>query len=1464
MENNREFNIFYQYNTEEEIVNKNINSEYLLIIYERQEDKNFDGQDLIKELCKDGVDFNKIQQIFIKIDEEIEIFILDNFKNYQNENNIYLHFVIDENYFEKEINKQTEIFSHKISKLEEDYNRLSKDLKYKMNCSFLYNFDITKLIKLIEDEKDIELPSLDINLEKKEKSEISYLYLYCSILDLYDVDNEEENEHFNQMQSICKIFQQTSNISACLNFQPLIKFYNKYDNCFENDNIPDILHIDINPEYLDKKLKHNNLETIYESCSEILKIIKNQKNINKIKLIITNIEYFNTKETNIIYLSSDNKAEEYECYKTFYKKLLNGFTLNESYEQAVGINNNIISEKIIINDYSFFPRSNNINKNCFNNNIRIAKNCILNPDFLKYNYNRILGRNEKINNCITKIKEQRKSVLIYGLPGAGKKIFMKTVGKYFYEKKYFKDILFIEIYHIKDIENILKNKIEQIEDKYYSNENNYIIASELKNKILLIINFNFVLIKKDNFKYIENLMNNKIKNKNIIFLYACTLERDFIEKNELDTLDMESIKLDKITDKNSIENGLKYIENNLSIKINIPDKKLKALIKNGYPNFILLKCLYFKEFDLKKKTAYDDEEELLLKEYLEKIQIKKEINIDKILSIFYILKLGLRKDILDLFFTSDEIKIIKGQLNYIITSEVDSKGKYYFMDTYFYSKIKKYLNKYLNDKNKLNSYIKIILSNYAYIFRYLVNNSKVLYEIYKEFHAGINQGLWSNIYNSSFNEEYNEIIKQIKEKKIFFDEERYYYNIIYIFDCDKFFSIIEDNKEEYKEYISQIIICFATMLYFTKNKFLFNKIEILQKILRKWDEYVDIFRFKIFKYWCKLEVLKEYELFDISQEQIPLKYQKDTRLYKFMKFELNMFKLYKRYKTKLENNKEITFEELEKYADNNKYNLIRLNLLYGIVNKHQYILYFNEAKRLSDDINDDILKIISLIELVNYYLMKKNLNDADFESIDKYIIECESIIKKIDDNIFDKRILKLKEDKDERYKKYKENDYFFYVSEPFFDDDEGIQLKTELNNSFFLKYNIISKNQENININFEFIHEDFLDTLENKLKNPTKFIYIGSDYYDSNGNLYYSDDDFNAQYISLIDIEDKIKKLKNKSEIIILGFINSDIIANYFIENNFTNVIYIKSDDLIKFFDEYPYLYFFFQRCLFEFVISFVMNLKKINIKENFYNAKRVFTDKLNELTNIYAANNIIKNYIMRILGKQIIHLEYKYDENKKNNSIINAEINDIQIDNENIVFKSNKITELNSKIINNRYYGNKYTIKVILSSLKNNRIINLYGPKGFGKSTLCLELCKYYFMNNKFKDGIFYITNIEKINLIEDELNLLKNKKNENNNLNDALIIIDINNLSLSTLNNFLNDYHSYIIFTSIESFDIDENQEIKECKKKGHKKKKKNDNKISEDIKKMDHVYLNKNILGKNLDNYLDIINYINKNDA
>ena len=94
----------FNYSLEEEIVNKNINSEYLLIIYEREEEKNFDSQDLIKELCKDGVNFNKIQQIFVKIDADtLEIFELDDFKNYQNENNIYLHFVVDENFFEKEI-----------------------------------------------------------------------------------------------------------------------------------------------------------------------------------------------------------------------------------------------------------------------------------------------------------------------------------------------------------------------------------------------------------------------------------------------------------------------------------------------------------------------------------------------------------------------------------------------------------------------------------------------------------------------------------------------------------------------------------------------------------------------------------------------------------------------------------------------------------------------------------------------------------------------------------------------------------------------------------------------------------------------------------------------------------------------------------------------------------------------------------------------------------------------------------------------------------------------------------------------------------------------------------------------------------------------------------------------------------------------------------------------------------------
>ena len=198
-----------------------------------------------------------------------------------------------------------------------------------------------------------------------------------------------------------------------------------------------------------------------------------------------------------------------------------------------------------------------------------------------------------------------------------------------------------------------------------------------------------------------------------------------------------------------------------------------------------------------------------------------------------------------------------------------------------------------------------------------------------------------------------------------------------------------------------------------------------------------------------------------------------------------------------------------------------------------------------------------------------------------------------------------------------------------------------------------------------------------------------------------------------------------------------------------------------------------------------------------------------------------------------------------------------------NTVLKSNKIKDLTS-IINYGYYGNKKIIKEILFLLKkkNNKIINIYGSELIGKSILCLELCKYCFMNNLFKDGIIYINNQKKMDLIEELKDLKKNKKNENNELNevnDALIVFD--NISLSILKNFIDDYNSFIIFTSIKCVTPNENGEKKIGKKNSNK-----NIKFLNEKQNLKNIDLNRTInynFQEEFYNYLRINNNIDNNN-
>ena len=87
-----------------------------------------------------------------------------------------------------------------------------------------------------------------------------------------------------------------------------------------------------------------------------------------------------------------------------------------------------------------------------------------------------------------------------------------------------------------------------------------------------------------------------------------------------------------------------------------------------------------------------------------------------------------------------------------------------------------------------------------------------------------------------------------------------------------------------------------------------------------------------------------------------------------------------------------------------------------------------------------------------------------------------------------------------------------------------------------------------------------------------------------------------------------------------------------------------------------------------------------------------------------------------------------------------------------------------------------KDTLKDLITQVLDNRYVNIYGLSLCGKTKICFELCKYFYMNNLFEEGIYYI-NLKKINTIKnkEELKDLINKNKINNDrINNVLLIFD------------------------------------------------------------------------------------------
>ena len=1371
---------------------------------------------------------------------------------YNNKNLIlYLQYKSNKNFDQNRIEEKYEEYNKTFSTIKEELNEAhSFNSSEQNNIEIQQNDDTTSSESLELSKKKTNLsskPLIHININKINSSNSNSIeqpltefcsskniekilyphriyYLYTNpLIIINDKSQKKEfhkngtNDYFKEIQLICNIYKK-SNISAELRFEQI---KDKMDKCMEF--CPEILHI--NAEF---KIKNNNLCILldkfgvanlypFDDMEHSLQPNNDEKNPTKLLIIssqkIENFENFNGAKyiKNRIYLQNetDYKNENFaeKFIELFYKNLINGDSIQTAYnntkkhfKNSAKFNFDKNSKIFLEQDFIIYPKDQETSKFVSNiNNIKISYN-ILNISFITDNYHRIIGRNLSLCDCIFKCSQYYK-VFVFGKKGVGKKSFIFHVGKLLFEREIYKNLEFIEIQTPECAREIIENKVRKIKQK---NQN-------MKTQTLLLIYLNYFVNDLSELRKLTMIF--PTDDKTINYLTAFSINFNIDNKNMFGNIFQGSyIILDSLNDKR--KHLLDLLTNN-AIKKNLPSSKF------NYPSDIYLLALYIKLFT--KITNFNDiDNRFIIRKIIEEF---KDKNICKILSIFCILNSGIKNTDLTLFFDANEIEFIKNKLKLIIPVFKNENNEMFSIDNYLIIDIVDLL-----DKKKFLQNIKDVLKIYSCLFRYLVNYSFENYDVFKEFHAGVNSGIWYSFNKDLFDSVYNEeLVNNFKTLNLVFDSDIYLFNTINILEkyVDTYFN---EYDKDVIEYISQISICLPTIFHFQKN-FIFRD-RITEFFIQKFTNNKKIFykeeiRLKMFKYWFSWTecILSEFDIHG-SQYFGKLKNSKNVRssdesekkryLDDEYKAEFKLIQLigYLIHKKQFEDEMQIknSYEFCKEIftQKNNYFNLSKLNLIAGKIKMESYKyekteknfyetvnFYYNSALQYSEiDPKGSYFYILSKIFKARVCLKKK-----EFKDVDNFIDECENYLKThnpnnlmLKNNYYSIKNLmdELIVDKENKYKKTEKYALLFYMSNPLIKKNEKIH--NELNNSFFLKYSLVTRLPKHMKVKFNIINQNFLEEFKKCINNPLSFIYIGSDEYDDQGNLY-AQNGYESLPLKNEKLFEIVKDSKKICNIIILGYLNSKTFALQLPPDKFNNIIYINNNkNLLSLIEELPVFYPFFLNSFFKFVISFCNLLckEKRGIKEAYESSYNQFSNSLEIILNKYKKFQNFKQKLFENGEKLIIMLS---NEDKNENYFeYNDDIKCYKDMNDN--FKGSNFYNFTSKffkerlpatlyILNSRVYANQELFIEILELIKRNQFLNLYGNENCGKTALALEICKYYSMNNFFEKGIFYINFIKYKKLKEriDFKNILKYIKKPTTQKKEILLIVD----NIKTINNIL-----------------------------------------------------------------------------
>lgn len=1260
--------------------------------------------------------------------------------------------------------------------------------------------------------------------EFTEPSTIDYIYLYASPLyiknnNLCNFENDT-NDYEEEIDSLVNIMNQTN-----CQFAAEFTRANDEDFIMAFRKAPAILHVSgsvliekVNDEPKCFLCLEKDGEMIKINEDEIQITIRQEINSSKIKLVVLSTPnskalgkcFHETGISSVICIENKSLSmsiakQSNSFTKLFYSMIFKGATIATAFARAKSALNHENFALFGRGDYALFNKP--------KGKVQVNNNCIVNCKFNKENAMKLYGRNQDMHYAfrLFTINDNR-VVITYGVEGVGKKFFSKKVGKYLFELKFFSGIHFIESTLISGED--IKAQIINIELKssnansdnntnsnttpsngnIYHNNNLYSPNKEFEyffsnsnippisnntlpqnNKILVIVSFeNF---QDDNsLKTIEDLFEGlKNRHRNMSFLISLTVP---FADTPVNFRKFPKIHLKKISSLSST-NLFTRLSHIYPYTINLSKAKIEEITRsaNGLPSEIYLRVGYICQFQSKifncsLKTS-DIIQDILQSEFHQKVFFT-----------FCALFKGISKLELYHLVSKDKLEKIKG----LIVTKYYSKiidDSIFELDRSFI----KYIIPNIKE-NVIKESIRDIFKIYSIILRNVIIKEIKDLDITQEYSASLNHGIWQSLNSGVFNEYYKLHIDNIYPSMQYHEEN--IRNILFKFK-DTITNIINENDPEFIEYFEQISICLPTILQHKgKQQAAIDLVSIFIALSQEYSLNVNEIRLLMFKYFISnnLNIIKHIE---------PLIENKEAQK------EFCLLKLYQLSKDNLYfNNSDVYYEKafIIISESNDQFDLARLNYLSGLCNKNtsKSIEYFDKAIDYAKKSNCVFIIIKSYIakalyELKNHFYSKAKILSFKGRKLHSTLMQNSSKILQIE---LDNLITSINSD----YKQHSKNIFTFIESNQLL-NSYNVPICSLANDAYSFKAELQCKLSNKIKVNYQMLT---LKNFKQLFTYPGTFLFISSDDYDSEGNLYCEDQNGQSQKITNDDIKSIIQNGECVYDLVILSFINSEYIAKEFVKKGFPNVIAYKSIyPLLKSLGLDSIFLINFKKYMKKFVIDLLVNiLEKKSILDAFTFAKNIFTNHLqnifpslidtSSINSPFSLVNYNEDYddLLMLLPSSTSHEEELFNLDNSSSSSLqacssscdgNSEMkSSISIINSNLGNISNTISFLsktNDTTID-RMIGRKQQLFDLAQLVKQKQFINIYGEEKCGKSLLGIELCKMFYMKNTFRQGVFYV-NAAKDRSVKDIDIIKKIKKHEDNNM---LIILDNAEKSLSKVN--------------------------------------------------------------------------------